>query len=338
MNKYICLAGGLLFLYGCGNEHSPAPRRNLPPAKVRTEEVRTAEMAASEEVMATIRPKVEAVIAAQITGPIESITAELGDTVKKGDPLARISETEIRAKLRQAEAQLAQAESAYRREQKLFAQNASTESAVEAAEARYKVARGMAEEMNTVLGYTSIKAPFAGVVTQKHVSQGDLAAPGKPLLLLEDPAVLQAEAEVPEALCQYVQAGQRIEVRVGSAGLSLNGTVSEISPSADPVSRTFLTKIDLPQNERLRSGQFARAVIPARKIKTLCVPASAVTMFGQMERVFVASEGRAELRLVKTGMRCEDRVEILSGLSAGERVVTAGTDRLAEGQPLEIQP
>jgi RND family efflux transporter MFP subunit len=118
----------------------------------------------------------------------------------------------------------------------------------------------------------------------------------------------------------------------------IEGTVSEISPVADPVSRTFNVKLDLPPTEGLRTGQFGRVSVPVAEVKLLLVPQSAVLKRGQMELVFVAKDGKAALRLVKTGKGLEGRVEVLSGLEEGEQIIVSETAKLTDGQPVTIQP
>jgi RND family efflux transporter MFP subunit len=116
------------------------------------------------------------------------------------------------------------------------------------------------------------------------------------------------------------------------------GTVSEISPIADPVSRTFRVKLDLPPVDGLRTGQFGRVSVPVAETRLLLVPREAVLKRGQMEIVFVVRDGRASLRLVKTGKALDGRVEVLSGLEEGDSVVVRDTDRLIDGQPVTVQP
>lgn len=291
-----------------------------------------------EEVVATVRARLEAEIAAQVTGPIVLLTVELGEQVKAGQELIRISETEYQARLRQAQAQLKLAESDRTRQRSLFEKNASDASSLDAAEARYSIALGQVEEASTILSYTTIRAPFDGVITDRLADPGDLATPGRPLLRMEDPRELRAEAHVPEAVAHFLEAGDVIDVRVDSPGLTMKGTVKEISPSADPVSRSFLTKVDLPGHPRLRSGQFARVSVPTGETKRILTPPTAVNFFGQLERVYLLENGLAQLRLVRAGALLETplgmRREILAGLAAGGEVLL-----LAEGQrpPLDGQ-
>jgi RND family efflux transporter MFP subunit len=173
------------------------------------------------------------------------------------------------------------------------------------------------------------------VVTRKLADVGDLAMPGKPLLEIEAPTSLRFEADLPEAILDRVKLGAKMPVRLAKV---VEGIVSEISPVADPVSRTFNVKLDLPPTEGLRTGQFGRVSVPVAEVKLLLVPQSAVLKRGQMELIFVAQQGTAALRLVKTGKVLEDRVEVLSGLEEGEQVIVSESAQLTDGQPVTLQP
>jgi RND family efflux transporter MFP subunit len=166
---------------------------------------------------------------------------------------------------------------------------------------------------------------------------GDLAAPGKTLLQLENPATLRLEADVPAALIGNVKLGDQLVVSIAGVTNDITGTIAEMSPAADPNSRTFLVKLDLPGAAGLRSGEFGRVAIPVGEVKAIHVPISAVVQRGQMEIIFVVNNGHAELRLVKTGARVGDEIEVVSGLDSGETVVTNGATDLTDGQPVSIQ-
>jgi RND family efflux transporter MFP subunit len=127
-------------------------------------------------------------------------------------------------------------------------------------------------------------------------------------------------------------------MRVHAAGRDtpLEAVVSEIAPAADPNSRTFRVKLDLPPDAGLRLGQFARVLIPLGETPALCVPAAAVVRRGQMDLVYVVEDGRARLRLVKVGKSLGPEVELLSGVQAGDLVVSEGAARLRDGQPVQL--
>jgi RND family efflux transporter MFP subunit len=177
------------------------------------------------------------------------------------------------------------------------------------------------EEARTLLAYSSICAPFDGVVTRRFVQRGDLAVPGRALIEVENQGALRLEAQVPESLVGRLSLGDLIEVRVDAAGKSLQGKITEIAPASDPASRTTLVKIDLAHAEGLRSGQFGRARIPSTSTPRIRLPESAVFSRGQLDFVYVNDAGVARLRIVRTGRKSDGRVEILSGLEPGEEVV-----------------
>jgi RND family efflux transporter MFP subunit len=127
-------------------------------------------------------------------------------------------------------------------------------------------------------------------------------------------------------------------IRVDSADGELTGVVNEIAPVADPNSRTFRVKLDLPPTAGLMPGQFARLAVPIGEASAIRVPAAAVIQRGQMELVFVVVNGHAQLRIVTTGKHIGDEVELVSGVDAGEQVVVDGAGNLVDGEPLTIKP
>lgn len=332
------IAFGLLgALTGCGREHPPAAETS-PPLAVRVAPVTKKEQAAGEEVVGTVRPRLQAVIEAKVSGRIETLAVTPGQKVKTGDLLAQLDAREIQARLDQARAVREQAARELERARKLFEQKITSQAEFDAVEARERVAAGAAREAEMALGYLKIVAPFDGVVTRKLADVGDLAAPGKPIVEMEDPAALRFEAGVPEALIGGIKIAGKLPVRVGSLTGDLHGTVVEIAPVADAASRTYLVKLDLPPMHALRSGQFGRVIVPAGNANSIWVPAPAVITRGQMEIVFVAVKERAQLRLVRTGKRTASEVELLAGISAGENVVIEGAEQLRDGQAIAAKP
>ena len=281
-----------------------------------------------------VRPVETAMLSAKVAGTITEVNADPGRTVAPGDLLALIDDREIRARLDNSAANLEQARRDFERFEKLHGDRVITTQEFEAAETRLRTARAAVDEATTLLGYCSITAPFDGVVTRRLVQRGDLAVPGRPLIEIENPGKLRLEAQVPESLVAGIAIGQALPVVVDAAGASIGGTVAEIAPASDPASRTTLVKIDLPGHDGLRSGQCGRARIPTPAEPALRVPATALVSRGQLDFVFVASDGIARLRIVRTGRREEELVEILSGLDPGEMVVSEPPGELADGSPL----
>jgi RND family efflux transporter MFP subunit len=260
-----------------------------------------------------------------------------GQGVKAGELLVQLDARETKARLDQAMAVREQSKGDSDRFTKLLADKAVTQQEFDAVQARLRVAEAAVKEAETQHSYTWILAPFDGVITRKYADVGDLATPGKPLLEMEDPRAMRLEADVPEAAMSRLQPGAKLPIYIPSLATSKKGTLSEIAPAADPNSRTFLVKLDLPEIPGLRSGQFGRVAVPLTEVSALHVPTSAVVVRGQMELVFVVINQQAELRLVKTGRRLGNDIELVSGINAGEQIVISNATELLDGQPVEVK-
>ena len=218
--------------------------------------------------------------------------------------------------------------------------------ALQAARARVAVADAHAAEAAAALtaadasadaakiaaAYASIAAPFAGRVTERFVDPGAMAAPGVPLLTVEDPASFRLEARLDEARAQQIAVGQHAGVSVDAAGGAWgDGRIAEIA-RLDPAGHGFLVKIDLPSSVMVQSGAFGRARFAAAPRATTTAPASAVIRRGQMAFVFaVDRDGFARLRPVTTGPSTGDRVEVLAGVAEGEPIVLNPPLSLTDG-------
>jgi len=331
---------GLAFLIsGCGAKHEPptAPDESLPPAKVRVQAIETVRQPAVEEIVGTVQPKLQAVIEAKVSGRIRSLPYAPGQSVQRGEVLVELATQEVQARLDQASAAFRQAELDYNRTASLHKQNAATQAEFEAAQARYTIAKAAVAEAETLAGYAKIVAPFDGVVARKLADEGDLAMPGKPLLELEGKTGLRLVADVPGLLAGNVPLEAKLAVRVDTVAAAITGAVAEVSPAADPASRTVRVKVDLPATEGLHAGQFGRLAVPVGETAFLFVPPAALIRRGQLEIVFVAAQSKAQMRLVRSGKQTAQGIEILAGLTPGETVVVEGAANLRDGQPLQTQ-
>jgi RND family efflux transporter MFP subunit len=189
---------------------------------------------------------------------------------------------------------------------------------------------------NTFASYARITSPIDGIVASKSVNVGGQAAPGMPLLVVEDDRSFEADALVEESLSARMRPGDRVRVRIDAIGATLDGTITRVVPALDPATRTSMLKIALPADARLRSGLFAEVEFPVGERKGITVAESAIVRRGQLEGVYVVGEGEiASLRLVKSGRARDGRVEILSGLNAGEVVVLDGS-QIRDGSRVEV--
>lgn len=332
----VALSGALLLSAACHEPPALPPAESLPTATVSTRTLSTEKQQGREAVVGTVRAKLRATLEAKVAGRISKMPVDVGDRVKAGDLIAQLDVEEIGAKLGQAKAHLDQAERDMKRYGSLLSQGAATQQEYDGVRTRYEVAQAAVNEARSMLSYARVTAPFAGVITHKMADKGDLASPGRPLVDLEDPQTLRLESAVSEGLIGFLEAGMTIPVQVGE-GAPIEGAVAEIAPTANPNSRTFAVKIDLPPREDLRVGQFGRALVPTRRMQILRIPEAAVVRRGQMETVFVAKDGRAVLRIIKTGKRFGEELEVVSGLEAGEAVVVSAPHDLRDGQPVEVK-
>ena len=335
---FIFLFSGLLLLYGCKSEQhgDHEALSELPPVSVSVATAEETTPLRQIEVMASVKASESASIAARISGNITALPVNLGDGVKKGDTLAVISAGEITAKLNQAQAQLDQAQRNLKREQNLLKKSAATQESVKTLEESVKIAEAAYKEARTMLGYTTMQSPFDGVITSKPANVGDLATPGKILLTIENESSLQIIADVPEALVLDLALGTQLPIRIDAANLDIEGTITEIAPTADPRTRTAPIKLDVESSPKLRSGQFARVSLPGTRGKAVMISTSSIRPFGQLDRVFIVKDDIARLQLVKTGLIHDDNIEILSGINSGDQVIVSDTKELSDGRKVTI--
>ena len=327
---------------GCGGDGGHAgdggQHKELPTAAVAVATIEPAGQLSSEQIVGTVESEQVAVIEAKISGTVASVSVRPGERVAAGQQLITLDAPEIAARRDQARAQFERARNEFEKFRKLRESEAVSELDFERVRGEYERARAALDEAATMLDYTTVSAPFDGIVARRMVDPGSQATPGRGLLVIEDPARLQFAAQVPEALVSGVDVGDSLEVTIDATGSRIEGEVIEVAPSADPASRTFLVKVRLPETDGLRSGQFGRVSIPVAEVERLTVPESALVRRGQLEMLFIAEDERARMRLVRSGRRWPGGIEIVSGLEPGERVVVEGAAGLRDGQPLDIGP
>jgi RND family efflux transporter MFP subunit len=335
----LVLSAVVALVVGCNKKQEPqaAVGEGLPPAVVRVQKIETVKQPAVEEVVGTVQPKLQAVIEAKVSGRITRMPVTVGQSVKQGDVLVELATQEVQARLDQANAAFQQAELDFNRTANLRKQQAATQGEFDAAQARYNMAKATVAESEALSGYAKIVAPFDGVVARKLADEGDLAMPGKSLLELEGRAGLRLVADVPSLLASRVLPDAKLAVQVDTLADPIMGTVVEISPGADPASRTVRMKLDLPETAGLRTGQFGRLAVPVDEAAFLFVPPPALVRRGQLEILFVAADGKAQMRLVRSGKDTPQGIEILTGLAPGESVVVEGAGTIRDGQSLQVR-
>jgi len=309
-----------------------------PPRPVRVATVAELRRPVGAEIAGTIRAVRTATLTSRVSGTVVAVHAALGASIRAGDVLIRLQARELDARLAQARAVHAHAKLERDRTASLRDLDAVASAHLDDAQAQLRIAEASLAEAETMVDQTIVRAPFGGTVTAKLVEVGDTAIPGRPLLVIEDPRALRFEAMVPEAAAHAVAIAQTRRVAIGGDGRWVEGVVAEISPSADPASRTVLVKLDLPRDADARPGMFGRVALAADERFIVVVPQDARVRRGQLDEVFVVDRGRARMRLVRTGREHDGLVEILAGVRAWESVAIDGADQLADGQAIEARP
>jgi RND family efflux transporter MFP subunit len=305
---------------------------------------------AAEGVVEAVR---QATLGAQVAGRITELAVKAGDPVRAGQVLARIdartAEQAVAAsqsQVAEAEANLANARRRHDRNVNLFAQKFVSQAAVDQSEAELKAAQAQvaalkanAVQASAAQTFTTITAPFAGVVGATHVELGDMAQPGRQLVTVFDPKDLRVTATLPQASLARARLNEPVAIDLSGRAGTVKATRVTVIPLADARTHTTRVRLDLPPTEGVLPGQFARAWFVTGTTQGLAIPASALLKRGEVTAVYVVDrDGRALLRQVRAGEPVAGgMVEILAGLAGGERIaqnpVQAGMAASAAAAP-----
>ncbi len=234
--------------------------------------------------------------------------------------------------IRAARERVKQAEEALRLAKASAVQDKIREQEAAAALADAKRASASLKAAVVQKGYSIIRAPFNGVVTSRNVDPGDLVAPGQSLIRIEDNSEFRIEVNVPESLTARIHPGSQVDYRIDSFSSRWEkGYIKRIVPSADPNSRSFIVHVNVPSKNGIKSGMFGRIRFSVDNRLGILVPKKAVWERNGLVGVFIADKGHARMRLVKTGKEYGDKIDIISGLSDGNRVITSGIMNLRDG-------
>jgi RND family efflux transporter MFP subunit len=312
---------------------APADRPEAAPARVRLVDAGPARSA--PWVAASVAAARRATLSTRLSASVRAVHAEEGARVAAGRLLVSLSDDDVRAQLAAAQTALATAEANQKRFAALAAQRAATQSELEMAESQRAQAAAAVAAARATLGYTEIRAPFAGTVQARRVNAGDLVGPGQPLVEVEG-AALEIQASLSEEEAAGISVGRELRFQSGEA--EGRARVTALSPGGDALShRRSLRAAVLSGGDAVRSGSFARLELPSGKAAGAepWVPRSALVQRGDLTGVFVAEGGRANLRWVALGEPVGDRVPVRAGLRAGEPVIDAPA-ALRDGQAIEV--
>jgi RND family efflux transporter MFP subunit len=361
------LAASAAIMAGChgGESASPAAVQTMQARVVESQQL---EVPLNLRSTGTVHALETAIVSAQVMGRIQQILVHEGDSVRVGQTLVVLDDAALRASTEQAQAAVKAAQneqaaaqtdaklaaSTLERYKQLQAEKSvspqemdevsrraeAAAARLEAVRAQTDAARAQESGARTMLGYTSLPAPFAGMVTARMADPGTMAAPGVPLLQVDQAGVLQLDTTVDESAINAIHKGMKVQFSIDGASTSeMTGTVAEIDPAADPASHSFLIKIDLPSSSQLRAGMYGTAEFANGTRQAVLIPRSAVVMRGSLASAYVLDgQGVAQLRSLTLGAIQGNLIEVLSGISSGEKLVDAPSDRDLAGKRIEVQP
>lgn len=355
----IALLAAPLLWGGCSDKAGPAgesARKTI--TGVETATVLSRSMPEEIEAAGTIKASVIGTVSSKAMGTVTSIMVKEGQKVRKGQVLLTIDDSDVAQKAAAAEAGLKEAgyalesarkaaelsEATYKRYAKLFEANAISRQEFDnmtlqrdtaalnlaATEEAVRRARAGVEEVRVYRGYSRVAAPFDGIVAQKKIEAGSMASPGVPLVIIEDDSSFVLETSLDGRHAGHVRPGTKMTATI--SGVEYAATVTEVVPSVDAITRTFLVKASI-KGEGLRTGLYAKVAVPgAAPRQALVVPASSIVEKGQLTGVYTV-DGRNVISytLVRTGQRKGGEVEVLSGLREGDRIISKGASSASDG-------
>jgi RND family efflux transporter MFP subunit len=351
-----------LFMAGCGEKIKPGESEVTRPqvSGVGIEEVRSAEVTDFYETAGTLKSVNTALVSAKIMGEVREIKVKPGDAVRKGDVLLIINAPDMNARVREAQESLEEArrglgmaeenkklmEKTLDRFRNLFDAKAVSGQEFDEIKTRREVAALEYERAQKALNraeaglgeaeafksYSIVKSPLDGTVAEKKIETGNMAVPGAPLILVEA-SIYRVEAPVDETLLPSIKKGMAAGISIDSIHMDTTGRVAEIVRQVDPLTRTFMVKIDLDEtSQALQGGFYAKVKFPLGRKLMLSVREGSIVTRGELKGVYaVNQQGVITLRLVKTGKRHDGMVEILSGLNSGDRIIATGVDKAVDG-------
>lgn len=312
-----------------------------PPAAMLVEAEQVKKAASGKEITAvgTVRADETVAIATEIAGRIASIHFSEGGRVAKGEVLLRLDAEISEAQRDEAQANLTLSTANYQRAEALLKEQAISEQEVDAARAQHLLHQAQLRLRNAELAKSVIVAPFAGVVGLRQVSPGSYVKEGTLIVTLDALDPVKVDFRLPESYANTIKVGQTLTLSVAALrGEALTGTVYAIDPQIDEKGRSLLLRARVANPKgQLRPGMFATIRLSAGTVgETLVIPEEAIVLQSSGQKVYRVVAGKVELVAVTTGKRRQGEVEILTGLQAGETVVTAGQLKIRPGSEVKI--
>lgn len=309
------------------------------PAPVEVAVVERTSIARTSTVAGQLSPLRAAGVTSQVAGALLAVRVEEGSRVAEGDVLAELDARELTAQVRAAEANVAFARSTAERSENLYRSRAVTTAEFERDQAALAASEASLAQLQTRLGFTKVRAPMTGVVTQRFVQAGDIVGNQTRLFTVADLSTLVALLPVSELEVPFLRAGIQVPVQVDALGRTVTGRIRRIFPAADSVNRLVPVEVAVAGDAvpGLRPGYTVRVTLRLDERQgVLTVPSRAVVGAAGAQSVYLVRDGRAERRRVRVGADLDGRMEVVEGLAFGDTVVTTGNALLRDGAQLRI--
>jgi membrane fusion protein (multidrug efflux system) len=304
---------------------------------VTTEVITSKKLADRVSAIGTVLPDEEVEVRSEVAGRVVAIGFDEGARVEKGRVLVRINDSELRAQLARAESRLAIARDEASRQKQLYEQNLTSEREYNNALNEANVSAAEADLIRAQLAKMEIRAPFAGMVGLRNVSEGSYVSPATPITTLKDVSHVKLDFTVPERYAGMIRPGVRVTFRVQGARGDFEAEIYALEAGIDETTRTLRVRArGRNPGGALLPGAFADVSVPLETRDAITVPAYALVPELKGHQVFVYANGNAESRSVVIGTRSDERVEILSGLEAGDTLITSALLLLKHGSPVRL--
>lgn len=355
---FLVLSIFLITTAGCSHKIQPGTAQIIRP-EINNVQITAIQKTAQQEfyeTSGTVKAKSVSHIASKVMGTVAAIYVKEGDPVAAGQVLAALEDRDLASRAAASQAgyqealqaaavasqNQALAATTYQRYFKLYNDKAISQQEMDQQATQKRIADLEAErakasmnryaaESQVYQGLMELTAPTAGIVTAKSIDVGSTASPGTVVFTVEDTSSYTLEADIDESLSGQLSVGTQVRVVLGASEKLLTGTMAEISPAIDASARKFHVKVNI-QAEGLRSGLYAKLLVPMRTKDMLLVPSTAIVTKGQLTGVYaVDAAGVVTYRLIRLGKVYDTKTEILSGITDGTKILVAGLENAVDG-------
>lgn len=334
------MISAVIVFSGCGQTdvQQTGTKKKRPVHLVNVMQVEAQPVSTSHTRTGTVTVRHLARINAQEEGRVAEFPWLEGDAVKQGTLLIRLDDTLLQAELKKAQADARQAELDLKRIRDLRNKNVASDDELSRALTAVSVSRAEVEILKTRLTYTRITAPFDSLISERMIEPEDFVSKQDHLLTLINPDSLYIKANISELLLPQLSSDIPVEIRIDAIGQPVfNGSIERIHPVINPLTRQAVVEISFEQlPDNVRSGQFARVTLKTRDIPRILLPFNAIQHDRNGEFVYRLEQEKAVKTRIRSGIKIDDRIEILEGISPGQQIIVQGFLGLSDGKTVKL--